>query len=269
MNCERFREQIPECLAGHMSPPAREKLLEHLDSCARCRNEVAELNAVWRAMDSLKPAQEEAPDPIAKARFLAALEGYRAGMGAAAEKPPRRALWFTRPVWQAAMAAGLLIAGIFAGRFAGLPPRETPEIAQLRGQVESLRQLIALTMLQQQSPGARLRGVSYSEQIAQPDPQVEQALLFTVNHDSNVNVRLSAVDALQKFTGNPEVVRAMVDSIGVQESPLVQVALIDMLVEVHARGAAPAMARFAQGAGIDDAVRQRAAWALSKLGGMQ
>ena len=45
-------------------------------------------------------------------------------------------------------------------------------MAQLRGQVESLRQLVALSMLQEQSPSARLRGVTYSYQIAQPDPQV-------------------------------------------------------------------------------------------------
>jgi hypothetical protein len=270
MSCERFREQVPECLAGRLDPAAREKLVEHLESCAGCRTEVAELNAVWRAMESLKPKPEDAPGAAAKARFLAALEGYRAGMGVAAEKQPRRVLWFPqRPLWQAAMAAGLLLAGIFAGRYVAAPRPEAPELAQLRGQVESLRQLVALTMLQQQSPGARLRGVSYSEQMAEPDPQVEQALLYTVNHDTNVNVRLSAVDALQKFTGNPQVVRAMVDAIGVQDSPLVQVALIDLLVQVNARGAAPAMVKLAQEAAVDEAVRQRAAWAVTKLGAIQ
>ncbi|MBS1857609.1 MAG: HEAT repeat domain-containing protein [Acidobacteria bacterium] len=271
MSCERFREQIPECLAGRLDPAARERLVEHLESCAGCRTEVAELNAVWRAMENLKTKPEDAPDPAAKARFLAAIEGYKAGMGVSAEQQQtRRVLWFPRrPVWQAAMAAGLLLAGIFAGRYVAAPRQEAPELTQLRSQVESLRQLVALTMLQQQSPGARLRGVSYSEQMAEPDPQVEQALLYAVNHDTNVNVRLSAVDALQKFTGNPEVLRAMVDAIGVQDSPLVQVALVDLLVQVHARGAAPAMARLAQDARVDEAVRQRAAWAMGKLGGAQ
>jgi hypothetical protein len=85
--------------------------------------------------------------------------------------------------------------------------------------VESLHQMVALSMLQQQSPSARMRGVTYSEKIAQPDPQVLDALLQAVNHDSNVNVRLSAVDALQKFASDPEVARAMVNSIPAQESP--------------------------------------------------
>jgi len=268
MNCERIREQIPECLAGRLDAAAREKLVEHLESCAGCRADLAELNAVWRAMESLKSAKQEAPDPAAKARFLDMLEAYRAGMGVAVEMPVRRAGGFaSRPVWQAAMAAGLLVLGVFAGRYLALPRQENPEVAQLKGQVESLRQLVALSMMQQQSPGARLRGVSYSEQIAQPDSQVQQALLYTVNHDSNVNVRLSAVDALQKFSGNPEVARAMIDAIYVQESPLVQVALIDMLVQTSARSVAPAMAKLAKDAQVDEVVRQRAAWALERLGG--
>jgi len=246
----------------------REKLVEHLESCSGCRTEMAELNAVWRAMESMQSRKEEVPDPAAKARFLEVLEAYRAGMGVAVEMPVRRKTpWLMRPAWQAALAAGLLIGGIFAGRYVGAPRQENPEVAQLKGQVESLRQLVALSMMQQQSPGARLRGVSYSEKIAQPDTQVRQALLYAVNHDSNVNVRLSAVDALQKFAGDPEVIRAMSDAIPVQDSPLVQVALIDMLVQMDARSAAPALAQMAANNGVDEVVRQRAAWALDKFGG--
>lgn len=268
MNCERIREQIPECLAGRLDTAARERLVEHLESCAGCRAEVAEFNAVWRAMESMKSAKNEAPDPAAKARFLDVLEAYRSGMGAAVEMPVRRTRGAaSRPMWQGAIAAGLLLAGVFAGRYVGTPRQESPEVAQLKSQVEGLRQLVALSMMQQQSPGARLRGVSYSEQIAQPDSQVQQALLYAVNHDSNVNVRLSAVDALQKFAGNPEVARAMMDAISVQDSPLVQVALVDMLVQLNARSVAPGMARLAKDAQVDEVVRQRAAWALERLGG--
>jgi HEAT repeats/Putative zinc-finger len=268
MTCERIREQIPECLAGRLDRAAREKLVEHLESCAGCRAEVAELNVVWRAMESLQSPKEEAPNPAAKARFMEVLDAYRAGMGNTVEMPARVKPSFTaRPVWLAAMAAGILILGIFAGRFAAQPRQESPEVAQLKGQVESLRQLVALSMLQQQSPGARLRGVTYSEQIAQPDQQVRQALLYTVNHDSNVNVRLSAVDALQKFAGDAEVARAMMDAIAVQESPLVQVALIDMLVQLDARSVLPAMVKLATDPQVDEVVRQRAGWAVGKMGG--
>jgi hypothetical protein len=273
MNCEKIREQIPECLGGRLDKAAREQLVEHLETCASCRTEVAELNAVWRALESMKAADAE---PAMKLRFMEVLEAYKAGAGQATGMPQAspRSGWFVpvHPVWQIAMAASLLVGGVFLGRFESPPQPATPkaevakiEVAQLKGEIESLRQLVALSMLQQQSPSARLRGVSYSEAMAQPDQQVEQALLYAVNHDSNVNVRLSAVDALQKFAGRPDVIRAMVQAIPVQDSPLVQIALIDMLVQLHARTETPALLKLSLDGQTEDVVRQRAAWAVQKL----
>jgi len=167
-------------------------------------------------------------------------------------------------------SAALLIAGAVGGRYALAPEGRVaanPELAQLKGQVESLRQLVALSLLQEQSPSSRLRGVTYSYQMTQPDRQVEQALLHAVTHDSNVNVRLSAVDALAKFMGNPEVRRALADSLPLQDSPLVQVAVIDVLVQGNDKGAAPALEKISNDMAVDQAVRQRAAAALEKLGG--
>ena len=264
MNCERIREQIPEVLAGRLDKSAREKLVEHLEGCAGCRAEVAELNVVWRGMENLKAESYDAPQAAAKARFHEVLAAYEAGMAAAQTGGARVVKFPARPVWQIGMAAGLLAAGIFAGRYLPGGGANT-EMAQLKGQVEGLRQMVALSMLQGQSPSARMRGVTYSEQISQPDRQVRDALLQAVNHDSNVNVRLSAVDALQKFAADPELTRAMVDSIPAQDTPLVQIALIDMLVQLNARNVAPDLERISKDLRMDEMVRQRAAWALHKM----
>src|SRR5664279_5194330 len=270
MNCERIREQIPEALAGRLDKAAREALVEHLEGCAGCRTEVAELNAVWRGLETVKAGMDAAPDPEgtpgAKVRFQEMLAAYQAGMAAVqpAARPvihaPRVAWFPAQPVWQFAAAAGLLLGGILFGRYLPRAGGGNPEMAQLRAQVENLHQMVALSMLQQPSPSARMRGVTYSEKIAQPDPLVLDALLQAVNHDSNVNVRLSAVDALQKFASDPDVARAMVNSIPGQESPLVQIALVDMLVQLNAREVAPDLARISRDMQMDEMVRQRAAW---------
>ena len=272
MNCEKIREQIPECLAGQLDKAAREILVEHLETCASCRTEVAELNAVWRALESMKAVDAE---PAMKLRFMEVLEAYKAGAGQAIAMPKAaaRSGWFVppHPVWQVAMAASLLIGGVLLGRYESTPQTAPPntEVAQLKGEIEGLRQMVALSMLQQQSPSARLRGVSYSEAMSQPDRQVEDALLYAVNHDSNVNVRLSAVDALQKFAGDPEVARAMMQAIPLQESPLVQIALIDMLVQLNAKSQSPALVKLSLDSQTDEVVRQRAAWAVERLAAKQ
>jgi hypothetical protein len=273
MICDRIKEQIPECLAGRLDPAAREKVIDHLDTCSACRGDLAELGVVWRGLETM---QELEPSQGMRARFLETLsayqEGYLEAQRRAVYTAPVKSFWAgllpASPVWQAAFSAMLLIAGILGGRYM-LSPRTAeanPEMAQLKTQVESLRQLVALSLLNEQSPSARLRGVTYSNQIAQPDRQVEQALLHAVNHDSNVNVRLSAVDALAKFTSKPEVRRAIADSLPVQDSPLVQVALMDLLVQIRDPDAAPALRKIAADPGADETVRQRAVANLQKLG---
>ncbi len=277
MNCERVKEQIPECLAGHLDKLEREKLIEHLETCAACRNELAELGAVWRSMEALAIPAE--PEPVMKSRFMEVMEAYQEGLLAAqthaAHEPVKAAapaktgwagFWPHKPVWQFALAAGLLAAGVFAGKFAATPRSENPEMAQLKGQVEGLRQLVALSLLQEQSPSQRLQGVTYSVQMAQPDAQVEQALLHAVTHDPNINVRLSAVEALEKYAGKPEIRRALEDAVAVQESPLVQVAVIELLVQINDTDAAPALQKLVRDAQADETVRKQAAQALQRLG---
>lgn len=283
MECERIRERLPECLAGRLDKAARETVMEHLETCPGCRAELAELGVVWRALEKLDvpdlPPEEERG---MRDRFAERLAGFQAGFeqGRAQAKtahgPARQPFldWLgglgRRPAWQFAAALGLVALGLWGGRYLAAPgpegARVSPDIAQLQGQVESLRQLVTLSLLEQQSPSARLQGVTYAYQMSQPDAQVEQALLHAVNHDANVNVRLSAVDALEKYAADPHVRSALVDAVAVQDSPLVQVALIDLLVQLKDRNSAPALRTLAQNTTADEAVRQRATWAIARLG---
>jgi hypothetical protein len=260
MICERVREQIPECLAGRLDHAARERLVAHLETCPACRAELAELNAVWRGMGSLP---EPEPDPAMRARFLEVLEAYQAGR--ASGLAGQGQLMDPRHKWQPVLAFALLMLGVFLGRYVAQPRGPSPDVAQLTGQVENLRQLVTLSLLQEQSPSSRLRGVTYSYQMARPDAQVEQALLYAVNHDSNVNVRLSAVDALEKYAASPQIRRALADAVPVQDSPLVQIALMDLLVQLNDKEAAPALRKLAQDAQADNQVRQHAAWAIQRM----
>jgi hypothetical protein len=274
MSCERFREQIPECLAGRLESGARERLIAHLELCSACRADMAEMGAVWRGLESLPVAE---PDPSMRSRFVEVLEAYQAGMeqGRARTVVPANRPWWmagwwpAKAAWQTALTMLLLLAGGIGGHYLARPRAAsaptTPEIAQLQSQIENLRQTVALSMLQDQSSSSRIRGVTYASQVQQPDQQIDQALLYTLNHDANVNVRLRAVDALENLAGRPDIQRALVDALPLQDSPLVDVALIDVLTEVNDKAAIPALRQLAQDPKADDAVRQRAAAGAKKL----
>src|ERR1039457_2053576 len=99
MNCERIREQIPAALAGRLSKADRDALVEHLEGCAGCRTEVAELNAVWRGLETVKSGMDDAaPDSGAKVRFQEMLAAYQAGL-AATQPSVRPVANAPRPSW--------------------------------------------------------------------------------------------------------------------------------------------------------------------------
>src|SRR5260370_32118610 len=86
------------------------------------------------------------------------------------------------------------------------------QVAQLRNEVNSMKQLVTLSLLQQQNASDRLRGVTWSYRVEQSDSEVLGALLTTINHDPTVNVRLAAVDAIKTFADSPLARKCLVAS---------------------------------------------------------
>jgi HEAT repeat protein len=128
-----------------------------------------------------------------------------------------------------------------------------------------MRQLVVISMLQQQSASERLQGVSYSRAQADPDPKVLNALLHTMRYDNSVDVRLAALDALSHYGSRQDVRKGLMDSLQEQQSPLVQVALIDVLVDMHDASAVDRLKRLQQDPKTDPSVRKRADWGIQQL----
>jgi hypothetical protein len=126
--------------------------------------------------------------------------------------------------------------------------------------------MVTLSLLQQQSASERLKGVTSSSQIEQPGREVVSALIETLRNDSNVNVRLASVDALRRFGGRETVRRDVVAALPQQDSPLVQIALIDFLLEAQGPDAAMTLRRIAKDMMFDKAVRARAERGLRQVG---
>ena len=128
-----------------------------------------------------------------------------------------------------------------------------------------MRQLVTLSLLQQQSASERLRGVTFSYRAEPNDMEVLSALLRTVGTDTNVGVRLAAVDALRNFGNSPVGRRGLRNALARQESPLVQISIIDALTEMQDKDAIPAMQSLSQMPDLDANVRQRLKEALETL----
>jgi hypothetical protein len=139
------------------------------------------------------------------------------------------------------------------------------EIAELRGELAGMRQMVAVSMMQQPAASDRLKGVNWTYQTEQPGDELLSVLLDTLMHDPNVNVRLATVDALRQFGQKPAVRRGVIEAMKKQESPIVQVALIDLAVALQEKESISTLKEFAQNQKVDAIVRDRAQKGLSEL----
>jgi HEAT repeat protein len=91
------------------------------------------------------------------------------------------------------------------------------------------------------------------------------ALMHTVRFDNSVDVRLAALDALGRYADRPEVRRDLVDVLQTTQSPMVQVALIDLLVDLHDKNAVPQFRKFQQDPNVNPTVKKRVDWGIQQL----
>jgi hypothetical protein len=170
----------------------------------------------------------------------------------------RRERTVYRGVLGLALAAALTIAlgaGVFIGSSTA-SKRSAADMAELRNEIRSLRSTVALALLSEASASERLNGVAYGRELQTEDHRVADALFTTLLEDSNVNVRLAALDALREVSAQPDVRARLVQSIPEQDSPLVQISAIDVLLESHATAASTAdLAGLAQDPALDETVR--------------
>lgn len=271
MNCQEARKQIPDLLREGLAGGQAEKLREHLHSCASCWQEWQELHETWTRMGILS---EEQPSPELRRNFYRLLELHRLESAhAVLPKTWRRQLRRYLPDWRffpsalrLAAAVLIVIAGFGAGFFMGSDQKKGSEkIERLRREVDSLQQQMSLSLLTQPSASARLQGISLTSRLQDPAPSLITALLETLNNDPSVNVRLSAVDALYLFSAREPVRAALTAALGRQTSPLVQIALIDLLVSFKEKQAAAALKKLLADHKIIPEVQQRAQLGINKI----
>ena len=263
MTSEEFQQLIPGYLTGQLTEAEKAMFEAQMGKSPDLRIEVAELRSTWEELGRLP---EEQPSAAVRARFYQKLNDIDQGRA----RPFAGSFAWWKPglsglVRQAAMALVLFALGLYVGRSNVGTPASRNEVTQLHSQVQDLRRTVALSLLERQSPTSRLEGVTWSTQVERPDPELLSALADTLNHDSNVNVRLSALDALEKFSGEATVRKTLVNAIRQQDSPLVQIALIDSLVHIRDDSAAGELRKLTNDTGVNATVQQRARWGLEKL----
>jgi len=266
MNGEQVARLISDYINRDPDVAEENSVDVHAQHCVACPPELD----LWEKLQLLPEAQPSADMRSRFDRMLATTHDSEGGLPAAVLLMKT---WF--PAVQrarlglsaATMAVALLLLsiGFAVGKYGDVNSKREREVADLRSELTNLHQSLALTLMQEQSASERLRGVTLSSRERHPDGTVLAALLYTLRHDSSVDVRLAALDAVSRYQSEQTVRDGLVDALKVRQSPLVQVALIDLMVDLKQKSVLPALQELATDVTLNATVRKRAAWAIQRL----
>jgi len=128
-------------------------------------------------------------------------------------------------------AAACLLVGFAVARIGVIPDTsESDRLTALEQNIAQLNRELVLDRLQDDDPGTRLLGVYDAGNLVQHDDVIAQALLARASQDSSSSVRSAAIDALGPQLHSAKVGDELMGLLENAESPIVQLALTDMVL---------------------------------------
>lgn len=177
---------------------------------------------LWSDLENLP---QEAPSQRLRHRFYGELEQADRRL----HRRRRWLGWITAPGLAAAL--GCLFVGVMVGLLLRSPSTANhAELAELQQQVSILNRNLVLDRLENDSASKRLLGVMEASDLAGRDPEITRALLERAVDDRVHSVRSAAIDAIGPRLGTPAVGDELMGSLEKAESPLVQLALADLVL---------------------------------------
>lgn len=128
-------------------------------------------------------------------------------------------------------ATACLLIGFGAAQMAGQQTDNAPErLAVMEENIALLNRELILDRLQDDTAGTRLMGIHAASYMVQDDNEIAQALLRSASSDRSSSVRSAAIDALAPQLNTPSVGAELMNLLSSAESPIVQLALVDLVL---------------------------------------
>ena len=241
MTCKEIQAVIVEYLDQALDAATMESVAAHLATCEECRQQAEEL---LELMQTMAGNDMQLPGPWPRENFQLMLQSELNMVVAdkllheGDEQGGGKVIEWSSPVWKVAAAVILLFGGIGIGalissrRVSNPNTPNTPEqLVAMQKEIKEMKEVLMFSRIDNESASQRIKAVSYTEEMSNPDQKVINALVSTLNHDKNLNVRLAALYSLGSWADNQMVRDSLVASLPKQTEPLIQVMLINLLAE--------------------------------------
>jgi len=254
MDYKEFQAQIVDYLSGNLDPEEKNRFEEALKGHSEYQEEFEATQFLWKGTEG------ETPEPSAQ------MDGnFYALLNSELKKGEQRS-WFQKLEYllfgnfpkQLAYTVVILLAGFFIGTKLNTSNNETDKkLIQAQQETQEVRSQLVLTLLDQPSASKRLQAVNEVTKLNEVTETIIKALFTTLNNDSNVNVRLSAMEALKNYTDIPQVREGLVASILNQKSPIVQTELADLMVALQEKSAVKSFKKLIDEEDINSSAKQK------------
>jgi uncharacterized protein YjgD (DUF1641 family) len=256
MDTEAMESRIIDYIDGKLTEAERLALEKELAQNPEAFALYEQLREVIQTMNRVKPLE---PSGKLKAAFETML------MREMASQKKSKTIFFSPVIYRVAAAVLLVMAGVAIGNWISDNRQQKQRLAELEQQVNEQRRLMMAMLGNDQSASQRMTGVSVAYELEKPDDEIVTVLVKTMNEDPNTNVRLAALEALGKFHSEPAVRTALIQSLSTQKDPVVQIALIQLMVKMKEKGIINQLEKMTKDASVLKAVKDEAHAGILKL----
>ena len=267
MKKRKIDDLIASYLSGELSPDEKNEIREILSREGVDPEKLADYQSIYKDLDIL-----DVPEPSENMHreFRSMLSDCKRDLRSRELHSREKGFWdsiFNRGFFpKLAYGLSLLVIGWIAGYlFSPGSSGMNDQIAVLSGEVKNMKEVMMLTMLQQPSASERMKAVSITHEFSDVNTKIADALIETLNTDPNVNVRLVTVETLTSFAGNPRIREGLIQSITKQNSPLVQLALADVMLKLKEKRSAEKFRELLNKKHIDFAIKEKIEETVKRL----
>ncbi|MGC4022343.1 MAG: HEAT repeat domain-containing protein [Cyclobacteriaceae bacterium] len=258
------KNKIDELLAKYnegLTDPSEIQQLEKLIESGEV--ELTQLHELSKFDENVAKIVEPTPSQELDSRFYEMLAKEKQ----AKTKNDWSFAWLSMESWfgKVVVGAALVIVGFTSGLLTQKSSGGNEEVKTLAREVTDLKEMMMISMLEKESATDRLKAVSLSEEIQGPSKKVTDALFKTLNSDPSVNVRLAALDALHNYAKSASVREGLVRSIAMQDSPLVQVALAELMAKMQEKSSVKELKKILEQKSTPQEVKQRITESINVL----
>jgi HEAT repeat protein len=168
-------------------------------------------------------------------------------------------------VYRVAAAVALLVVAGFGGYWIKQNQDRMRKMEIDLAEMRTTKEKMLSLMNNDESASQRMTGVSVAYKFEKADDEIVKVLVKTMHEDPNTNVRMAALEALGNFQEEPKVRKLLIESLGVQKDPMVQIALIQLLVKMKEKGVMKDLERMTKDKTIMKAVKDEAYSGILKL----